>query len=155
MKLNVREFRFEDAEAFLGMGRFLVETSFFKQVGINLKKVLDLFNMVMTNDAYFGRVIETENGQPVGSFVAHVTPYFFADAKIASELCFGIFPPFRADAENAMGIILSEYLEWAKAQGAIEAQIAPATGTVGNKLDTYLTTAGFEPVGKTYKRWIA
>jgi len=154
MKLTVRDFKDDDINAFIGMGKFLQQNGNFSECGFSLEKTVMLFTQVMVSPDYFGVIVEADDGKSVGCFVAMIQEYYFSDKKLAVDLCFGIFPDYRENAKEAMKEMLERYEQWAKKVGVIEVTASTSTGLHGDKLEKYLNASGYKTVGFTTKKRI-
>jgi len=152
--LTVRDFKDQDAISFLGMGEYLQKGGNYKHCGFDPVRVMALFAQIMKNPEYFGVIAESEDGKPVGCFVANLQPYYFSDKKIAFDLCFGILPDYRDSAAATIATMLEKYEAWAKEMGAVEATVSTSAGMHGDKLEGYLNGVGYNTVGFTTKKRI-
>ena len=149
----IREFEPKDAEAFIGLGKWLQENSDYKECGFDPAKVFMLFVAVIENPDYFGVMVE-ENGEIIGAFFGMVQEYYFSRNRFASDLGFGLLPAHRHLAKTVLPRMTDAFEKWAKSVGSMEISISTSSMAHGDKLMSLLNSIGYKTVGFGVKKRI-
>lgn len=148
----VRRATVADFPALIDMGKAMHEESAFNWLPFSSDKLAALGEAYLRDPSRVLFVCEDSVGGVVGMFAGYVTPYYFCDATIATELFWYVLPAVRGT--SAAIRLLREFERWAAAQGAAEIAIASWTGVAPTQFNNMLERAGFTHRGANFSRRI-
>jgi hypothetical protein len=151
--IKVREPSIDDFREILTLATWFQENSpYFAGIPLEPRKVFDLLaTSLLPDGAIFVNVTE-KDGKIIGMFAGSVTEYFFSKEKIATDIALVFYPDSRKDIYGAMKQMVSNFEDWAKANGSREICIANAAGLAGESLNKFLERQGYVPKGFIFKK---
>ncbi|MEQ8246106.1 MAG: GNAT family N-acetyltransferase [Alphaproteobacteria bacterium] len=100
-------------------------------------------------DANRVAVAET-GGRLAGAMVGVIGTWYFHGGKQANDVALYVLPALRGS--RAALLLVRDFLDWAAANGCIEATIATSSGINPETVGRFLTRTGFAPCGGVYKQ---
>lgn len=142
----IRNARLEDIETIVELGSMMHAESRFKVLGYNHTKTAQFFENIFGLDDYLMIVCEWD-GAIVGGFVGYVTPHWFSDDLIASDL--GLFLSRSYRGTQCAKHLIKHYVQWAKDKGIHHDFIllGISTGFQVKRTERFYQHMGFETHG--------
>ena len=147
--IQVRRMAEQDIEPMVEMGAAMHAESAFAPLDYSREKCRLLCRRYIEHpDANFGAVASLE-GQLVGMYMGYITPYFFGNDTIATDILWYVRPEHRGS--RAGMLLLSAFQDWAREQGAAEVCAGVSTAVEPEKTGAALERWGYRHVGGIYK----
>lgn len=139
----------EDVIALTEVGALMwAESPHYSLFDYDRNQVAGLLSFLIDDDTGIVLVVRSE-GQVVGGFVGAVSKFWFSkDSKVMSDDALFIRPGFRGGF--AVVRLLEEAFRQAKEKGAVEVQLANATGVFSNQVERLYQRIGMTRIGGYY-----
>lgn len=118
MALRIRDIERRDIEVVVAMCRAMSDESpFYRERTFSEKKVRELITQIVTSWArpLFGKIVETEDGKPVGMIGAQIQEYFMSEEIFSTDFGIYLAPEYRNG--SIFPRMVKQYEEWALSKG--------------------------------------
>jgi GNAT superfamily N-acetyltransferase len=124
--MMIREARYDDIDALLALAKEMhAESPRYSLLRFSADKVAGVFRRLI--DSPDGLLMVAENsGEIVGGMAAMVTPHWFSDDLVSSDIGLFMLPRHRGGMTAVR--LMRSYIEWAKFKGALQIQAGISTG---------------------------
>jgi RimJ/RimL family protein N-acetyltransferase len=145
----LRAMGLEDIEDMVDMGVQMHAESAFSGLDFDREKCRSLGQYYVDNpDTHFG-VVAVLDGRVIGMLAGYVTPYYFGNDLIASDILWFVAPKHRGSRAGIL--LLQAFIKWSADRGASEVCIGISTAVAHEKTGRVLERFGFKHVGGNYK----
>lgn len=146
---QIRDAKQEDLPRLMELAKAMhAESPRFSQLRFNEIKSYQFLAMMIYSESFFFKVVE-RNGILIGGMAAFISPQWFSDDMIASDIALFISPECRGGMAAAK--LIRAYKEWAVQSGAVLQTLGISTGVQVEETRQFMTAIGCKQFGYLFE----
>lgn len=145
--MKIRPATVEDITEIVELGAVLHETSVYRRLPFDKKKVDDLMTAIIGSEYGVVFVAETDS-RIIGGIAGGIAEWWFCDVLHAFDYSFFVHSDYRGTSA-ALRLFMA-FEEWAKIKGADEIDVGITTGIHEDKTQRFFEKMGLVQTGRTF-----
>ena len=148
--MKIEHFKRHQFDSLLAVGRMMHEESSYSHLAFSPEKLKALGSATIAEPQRYLGLAAMDDSKICGLFIGIITPYFFSEEKIASDLVLFVVQDSRGGMA-AMKLVRA-YESWAVSNGAKQIMLGVSTGVNEKRTLALYDRLGYKPAGGIVKK---